>query len=218
MKKALPFVTALVAGACLSVGAQTQTTPSSPNTMDSPQVKRDVMPYADSSFLKDVAQANHTEIEAAKLAQTKATSSDIKSFAKQMADDHMKAQEELQKLADTKGVKLPDGPSLMQKARLKLLESGDAAKFDQRYAENFGVKAHDDTVKMFEKEAAQAKDSDVKAFAEKMLPTLKHHQSMASTLEASVNPSAAGKKPESTTTAPPSDQPGQKSDSTKKTY
>src|SRR5262249_5821784 len=160
-------ISALCAAACLTLGVQAQTNPAAPTTMDSAQAKRDVMAYADSSFLKDVSQINHAEIEAAKLAQTKASSPDIKSFANQMMDEHTKAQQELQKLAEAKSVKLPDGPSLMQTARLKLLASADGAKFDQRYAESFGAKAYEDTVKMHEKMATSAKDADVKAFAAK---------------------------------------------------
>jgi putative membrane protein len=197
-KHTLGVVAALFA-ASLAGAAQAQT---SPSTTTAPATQRETLDRADSSFLKDVAEANYAEIEAAKVAQSKAKSADVKSFASQMIDDHTKAQQEVQKLADSKGVKLPDGPSLGQKARLKLLESGDADKFDARYAENFGMKAHEDTVKMFEKHAGKAKDADVKAFIDKTLPTLKHHQTMASSLEASVAPTAAGRKSESKTEMP----------------
>ena len=189
-----PLKTTALVAAILAAGGAIAQGNTAPTDTPTATTAKSSMPSADASFLKDVAQANHAEIEAAKLAQSKAKSADVKSFATQMADDHAKAQEELQKLADAKGVKLPDGPSMMQKAKIKLISAGDDAKFDERYTESFGVKAHDETVKMFEKEAAKAKDADVKAFAEKMLPTLKHHQSMASTLEGSVKPTAAGEK------------------------
>jgi len=189
-----PMKTTALVAALLAAGGAFAQGNTAPTTSPSATTTKSTLSSSDSSFLKDVAEANHAEIEAAKLAQTKAKSQDVKSYASQMADDHTKAQDELQKLADAKGVKLPDGPSMMQKGKLKLISAGDDTKFDQRYTETFGVKAHEDTVKMFEKQASQAKDADVKAFAEKMLPTLKHHQSMASTLEASVHPTAAGDK------------------------
>ena len=44
--------------------------------------------------------------------------------------------------------------------------------------------------------AAQAKDADVKAFAQKTLPTLQEHLTMAKAMEASVEPTAAGKPAE----------------------
>jgi putative membrane protein len=80
-------------------------------------------------------------------------------------------------------VELPTGPSAKQKAELKLIDAGDKAKFDQRYAESFGLKAHQETIELFEEAAKNASDADVKAFAQKTLPSLKHHLEMARALE-----------------------------------
>lgn len=148
---------------------------------------------ADSDFLKQAAQNGHAEVEASKLAQTKATQPDLKSFAQKMVDDHTKTNQELMALAKSKGVELPDGPSLMQRAKLKMLAGADGEKFDRRYAEDFGVKAHEDTIKLFREGAEKAQDSEVKAFAQKKLPALQQHLTMAQAAHASVAPAAAGK-------------------------
>ena len=148
----------------------------------------------DKQFLNHAAEYGMAEIEAGKMAETKASSQDVKSFAKQMVDDHQKVADDLKQLAQSKGYKLPESPSLMQRASLKMLASSDGDKFDKRYAERYGVKSHEDTLKDFRKEASEAKDSDVKAFAEKLIPKLEHHLSMAQTLEATVAPTAAGEK------------------------
>lgn len=134
---------------------------------------------SDANFMKDAAKAGAAEIESSKLAAQKATDPKVKSFAQQMVDDHTKAAAELKTLAQSKGVELPDDPSLMQKGKLKALSSADGTKFDQRYAESMGVKAHEDTVKLFQKAANSAKDADVKAYAAKTLPTLQQHLQMA---------------------------------------
>jgi putative membrane protein len=68
---------------------------------------------------------------------------------------------------------------MMQKAKLKLLDASDGAKFDQRYSETMGVAAHRDTIALFQKASTNAKDAEVKAFATKTLPTLQHHLEMA---------------------------------------
>jgi hypothetical protein len=60
--------------------------------------------------------------------------------------------------------------------------AGDDAKFDERYARNFGVKAHESTIKLFQEAAQNAKDADVKAWAQKTLPSLQHHLEMAQAL------------------------------------
>lgn len=135
--------------------------------------------HADASFIKDAAKDGMAEVEAGKLAVQKATDPALKAFAQKMVDDHTKANEELKALAQSKGIDLPDDPSLMQKGKLKLLSSADGATFDKRYADSMGVKDHEKAVKMFQKTASNAKDADVKAFAAKTLPTLQEHLKMA---------------------------------------
>lgn len=139
---------------------------------------------SDASFMKDAAHAGAAEIEASKLAQTKAKSEDVKKFADSMIADHTKVADELKALAASKNVKLPDGPSVKQKAEIKLIDAGDNDKFDERYAQHFGVKAHQDTIKLFQQAAKEAKDPEVKAWAEKTLPGLRHHLEMAQALSA----------------------------------
>lgn len=138
---------------------------------------------SDASFLKQAAQNGAAEIEASKLAQQKAQRPDVKAFADAMVADHTKVDAELKQLAAAKKVELPTGPSAKQKAELKLIDAGDKAKFDQRYAESFGLKAHQETIELFEEAAKNASDADVKAFAQKTLPSLKHHLEMARALE-----------------------------------
>ncbi len=137
---------------------------------------------SDASFMKEAAHAGAAEIEASKLAQTKAKNADVKTFADSMMADHTKVADELKALAASKNVKLPEGPSLKQKTELKLIDAGDNDKFDERYAKNFGVKAHEDTIKLFEEASRKAKDPEVKAWALKTLPGLQHHLEMAKAL------------------------------------
>ncbi|MFL6665496.1 MAG: DUF4142 domain-containing protein [Rhizobacter sp.] len=133
----------------------------------------------DAAFLKQAAQAGLAEVEGSKLAVDKAVNTQVKGFAQQMVDDHMKAHDALRKLASSKGVELPAEPSVAQKAKLRLLSSSDGAAFDRRYADSIGVGAHEDTVRLFQKAASGASDADVKAWAATTLPTLQHHLEMA---------------------------------------
>jgi len=139
---------------------------------------------SDASFMKEAAQAGSAEVEASRLAQTKAQRTDVKTFAQTMIDDHTKVGAELKQLAASKKVTLADGPSITQKGELKLIDAGADAKFDERYVKSFGVKAHEDAVKLFQEAANEAKDADVKAFAQKTLPGLQHHLEMARALAA----------------------------------
>jgi putative membrane protein len=139
---------------------------------------------ADTAFIKQAAENNHAEIESSRLAVQKASDPTVKAFAQQMVADHGKTGQELAALASAKGVELPDGPSLMQKAKLKLLDASDGADFDRRYSETMGLAAHRDTIALFQKASTGARDADVKAFAAKTLPGLQHHLEMAQKLPA----------------------------------
>jgi putative membrane protein len=140
--------------------------------------------HQDSAFLKDAAEAGNAEVQGSQLALQQATSADVKTFAQTMVDDHTKAGDELKALAAQKGVKVSDKPSMVKAAELKLLSKRKDTSFDKHYADSIGVKAHQDTVKLFQKEVDKGSDADVKAWASKTLPTLQHHLQMAQELKA----------------------------------
>lgn len=139
--------------------------------------------HQDKSFLKDAAEGGKAEISGSEVALKQSANADVKSFAQMMVDDHGKADAELKALAQQKGVKVPDSPSMTKKAEIKLLSERKGSSFDQHYAESIGVKAHQDTIKLFQKEVDKGTDADVKAWASKTLPTLQHHLEAAQALK-----------------------------------
>jgi putative membrane protein len=146
----------------------------------------DGMLRSDRNFMEQAAQNGHAEVEAAKLAQSKSGSEKVKAFAAQMEQDHTKTNDELAALATSKSVKLPTEPSAVQKSKAKAMSALDGARFDRQYADSMGVKAHEDTLKMFQKAASGARDPDVKAFAAKTVPALEQHLKMSRDLRASL--------------------------------
>jgi putative membrane protein len=134
---------------------------------------------AETEFLQQAAQNGHAEVQSSKLAQAKTTDPRVKSFARQMVVDHSKTGDELKALAATRNLEVPDGPSMLQTAKMKVLGASDGVNFDRRYVSEMGVEAHEETVELFEKAARQARDGQVKSFIAKTLPTLKHHLVMA---------------------------------------
>jgi putative membrane protein len=138
----------------------------------------------DKSFMKDAAAGNNAEVMASQAALGKSGNAEVKAFAQMMVDDHGKAGTELKALAEQKSVKLPDVPSLKQKAQARMLAQHKGASFDRHYAEAIGVKAHEDTIKLFQKEVDKGSDADVKAWASKTLPALQHHLEAAQALKA----------------------------------
>ena len=85
----------------------------------------------DQSFYEHLAEGGMAEVEAGKLAQKNGTSQAVKEFAAMMVKDHSAANDKLKTLADSKSVKLPEGPSVTQKAKKKMLEMKSGQLFRQ---------------------------------------------------------------------------------------
>ena len=137
----------------------------------------------DKSFLKDAAEGGNAEVSGSQVALEKSGSADVKAFAQMMVDAHGKAGTELKGLADQKGVKVSDTPSLIKKTEIKVLSERKGTSFDQHYADSIGVKAHEDTIKLFQTEVDKGSDPEVKAWAAKTLPALQHHLEAAQALK-----------------------------------
>lgn len=147
----------------------------------------DKIAKTDISFMSTAAQSGQLEIEASTLARKVAESPQVQSFADRMVTDHTKAAEELKALAKAKGVDLPVGLSSSEQAKIEALGKLQGSEFDRKYAEQIGVAAHKKAVTLFKNATQNAKDPDVKAYAEKTLPVLEEHYKMAQDLNREVH-------------------------------
>lgn len=138
---------------------------------------------ADSRVMVDLAQANFAEIETGKLALEKSQNEDVKKFAQHMIDEHTKAQQELQTLAQSKGVKLPDGTDLQHKTMATAMKALSGNTFDNQYMKRVGVNDHQRTIELLQK-AQKSQDPEIKAMADKMIPTVQSHLKMAQDTQA----------------------------------
>lgn len=140
------------------------------------------MPQSDLAFFEKAAQDGKTEIEAAKIAETRTADPAIKRFAQKMVVDHGKAGDELKALAAKKGVTLPATLDDEHKAMLDKLQKASADDFDDTYSDMMHGD-HDKAVSLFSDTAKNSRDPDIKLFASKTLPTLKTHQMLAEKLD-----------------------------------
>ncbi|MEZ1317944.1 DUF4142 domain-containing protein [Pseudomonas fluorescens] len=139
-------------------------------------------------FVDNAAAGGIAEIETSRLALEKSQSADIKAFANMMITDHGKANDELATIAKKNDIEVPDTTTLVKQAKEKILDMRDES-FDAAYANN-QVKAHEETIELFKKEANSVTDdkvkgaTELKGFAQKMLPALEKHLEMAKKLQA----------------------------------
>lgn len=136
----------------------------------------------DTTFATKAAQAGIAEVAAGDLARTKATNEDVKGFAEKMVRDHTAANAELHDAAAKSSVVLPTEASIQQKAAAERLSTFSGAEFDHAYVEQM-VKDHTEAVELFRTEVAGGKDANLKAFAQKTLPTIEMHLEMAKRLD-----------------------------------
>lgn len=129
---------------------------------------------ADQKHIVNLAMANMAEIEAARMAQTKSQSEQVKTFAQQMIDDHTKAQGEVQQLAQSKGVTLPTELDKQHKDQAAKMSSLSGEQFDKTYLAQAGIADHKKTHGLLKK-AEKAKDADVRALASRLSTTVDQH-------------------------------------------
>lgn len=141
---------------------------------------------SDEAFLKKAAQSGMIEVRLGELAKTKAMQPGVKDFGAMMAADHGKANAELKSLAESKKVELPTQLDSKHQATVERLEKLPGAEFDKAYVDEM-VKDHKMDVKEFEEASKDAKDADVKAFAEKTLPTLRSHLEKVEALQKEIS-------------------------------
>lgn len=131
-------------------------------------------------FAKIAAISDMFEIESSKLAEQRADEAS-KKFAAQMIADHTKTSAELKALAPKANVELPVAVDSTHQSKLDKLKGLNGADFDKEY-DVMQVDAHEDAVSLFERYADGGENAELKAWAAKTLPHLKHHLEMAKAL------------------------------------
>ena len=128
----------------------------------------------DEEFMTKAAQGGMAEVKMGELAASKAQNAELKAFGQMMVTDHGKANDELKTLAKSKNFTLPADVSEDQKETYDELAKLSGKEFDAKYAEIM-VEDHEKDVDLFQNQADDGEDAQVKAFAAKTLPTLKSH-------------------------------------------
>lgn len=158
--------------------------------------EKDTLDSHDVKFVKQEAAAGMALVKLAGLGAQKAVRPEVKAFAEMIVKDHTTANEELSKLAATKGVEISAVIAPKYAEAFQNLEKTESADFDKEFL-NVAVSSHKKCVGSFENAAQSAADSDVKSWAEEKLPTLKAHLAQAQKLSSgpSVNTTASSPPP-----------------------
>ena len=158
-------------------------------TATAPAAKLD---RSDRKALTQLAESNIAEINAGKLALSKASNPEVKAYAQRMVDEHTKALAEVQALAQAKGVELPKEQTVKHKAKGAMLEALSGDIFDRTYMKQSGRRDHRVTHEQLKDNLDKIKDPDIKALAMKMRPVVEQHLLAAEELIAKTARNATG--------------------------
>jgi putative membrane protein len=187
---ALPLVAAGVARAqSTSAPAATPSTPltpgaAAPSTMAPASADTATAPAdlsaADRKFIQKAAIGGLAEVQVAQLAEQKTQDPTVKAFAEKMIADHTPNNEQLVKLAESKGVTPPTELDSMHAKQMTKLQSLSGRNFDTTYLKG-QEKDHAMMLKTFKAEAKSGHDPDLKQFAQSTIPTIEAHEHLAET-------------------------------------
>jgi putative membrane protein len=159
--------TPLTPGATAPAGTTTTATPAD-------------LSAADKRFIQNAAVGGMAEVQVAQLAEQKTQNPTVKAFAEKMVNDHTPNNEQLVKLAESKGVTPPTELDAMHQRQMTKLESLSGRKFDTTYLKG-QEKDHAMMLKTFEAEAKNGHDPDLKQFAQTTIPVIEEHEHLAET-------------------------------------
>ena len=136
----------------------------------------------DRDFVMKASAAGLAEVNLGSMAAKQATNADVKKFGQNVVADHNKVNRELLRIADRKRftpARAMDDTHRQLANRLAQLRGAD---FDRQFMGQI-VKDHKEAIALFENEAKNGNDKDLKEFASKTLPALREHLKMAESLD-----------------------------------
>lgn len=189
---ALSIAGALFAAGASQAQAQAVTPATAPAAAAAPTGNASKLDRSDRKVLEMMAEANIAEINAGKLALSKASNPEVKAYAQRMVDEHTKFLAEVQAMAQAKGVELPTESNVKHKAKEAMLKALSGDIFDRTYVKQSGRRDHRVTHEKLREDIDKIKDADIKALAMKMRPIVEQHLMAADEIIARTARNATG--------------------------
>ncbi len=130
----------------------------------------------DANFVKQAAIGGLSEVQEGKLASQRGDRA-AKKVGDQMVIDHTHANDELVGITKSQNLDIPTQPDATHAAQFAQLQKLRGKAFDNAYL-NHQLLAHQQTIAVFQQEADQGSDPQLKAFAARTLPILQGHLAM----------------------------------------
>lgn len=136
----------------------------------------------DTEFAVAAANDGMTEVELSRLAATNASSAAVKEYAAMLVTDHSAANEELKNAAMQKNISLPAAISDGMQKDVNDMAEKKGDDFDKAYI-NRMIDDHQKAIDLFQKEANNGNDPDLKMWAGNKVPVLQAHLDKAKSIK-----------------------------------
>ena len=137
------------------------------------------------AFVSNASQSDMYEVQAAKIAQTRSKSAEIKAFAKMMVAEHTAMMNEMAPLVKAAGKAPATELDQRRKGFVDNLNQATDANFDKTYVDQ-QVAAHEEALTLMKGYADAGDDAGLKAGAGKAVPKVQMHLDKIKAIQASM--------------------------------
>ncbi len=148
-----------------------------------PRARREARKEAmtDQQFVDFAAQTDMTEANLGQVAQDKGDQS-VKEFGQTLRSDHTGDYTQLTEAAQKADLTVPKGIDAENDRTIDSLDKLKGAAFDRRFAHEM-IEGHEHALAVYKREAEDAQNPDIKAYAQNAISTLQKHLEDAKRLE-----------------------------------
>jgi putative membrane protein len=139
-------------------------------------------PMTDQQFVDFAAQTDMMEAHLGQLASSSASAQGVKDYAQMLVTDHTNDYTQLNAVATKANLVMPKGLDDAHNKMIAPFEKLQGAAFDRRYVQEM-VAGHTKAIAVYTKEASDAQNPDLKAYANQVLPVLQKHLDGAKDLQ-----------------------------------
>jgi putative membrane protein len=129
---------------------------------------------AELAFVMDAAQGGMAEVELGRLAEQRGSSAQVRDFGRMMVQQHTQANSELTAIAQRLGISLPSSPAPSAQAAQMRLQQTQGPDFDRQYIA-LQATSHLQQRMLFQFAADNARNPELRSFAQKTLPVIERH-------------------------------------------
>ncbi|NTZ85719.1 DUF4142 domain-containing protein [Burkholderia metallica] len=163
----------------VAVTATAQTAQPAPAASAAPAATATRIHEADQTFITDGTKTVSTQHDAARIADSRTSDSQVKAFAQRVSTDDAKIIQAM-RAASPRGVDVPaNDPDTTVLSSIKSLRG---AEFDKAYIEQVALAGQQKAISAFQAEIASGRDTKLKEVARQALPILQAHYADAQKL------------------------------------